>query len=331
MLSHFQNSPLLSIVIPCYNRENFIATLISELLSQLDSTVEIIVIDDGSTDQSWEIIQTYLGKIKFASQKNKGPSAARNLGVKLARGRFIKFIDADDKCQAEGLIKVLGLSLNANPREIFLGDAISIDTNGRNFTTCRHDIGKYVEPGRINRLNLISLDIPCWLPIFPKEALLQVGLFNEHLWVGEDTDLALRLVAAGYYFVRKPIIVAKFCEHEESRLTLMTSEITFLHLYNSFKAYIKTCESFSNYSDLEKIALGKKIWVRGRDAARFNYPKISNSLFRLANRVGGEDSKAGSFIVLLAYKFLPPFTTERVLCLVKLWLAKLRFSRNFLH
>ena len=87
---------LVSVVVPCFNAERFIAETLESALHQTYSEIEIIVIDDGSTDNSARIIQSYRDRIKIQLGPNRGASVARNLGTALARGEFIQYLDADD-------------------------------------------------------------------------------------------------------------------------------------------------------------------------------------------------------------------------------------------
>mgnify|MGYP001792620145 CR=1 FL=1 len=90
------NNPLVSIIIPCYNSEKWIATTIQSALEQSYPNIEVIVIDDGSTDNSLNIIKSFEGKIIWKTGSNKGGCSARNIGLRLAKGEYIQFLDADD-------------------------------------------------------------------------------------------------------------------------------------------------------------------------------------------------------------------------------------------
>lgn len=92
---------LVSVIIPAYNRADSIANTISSIISQKYRPLEIIIVDDGSTDNTYEIVQPYLQKkellsIKYYYQKNQGVSVARNTGISKAKGEFISFLDSDD-------------------------------------------------------------------------------------------------------------------------------------------------------------------------------------------------------------------------------------------
>jgi glycosyltransferase involved in cell wall biosynthesis len=88
--------PLVSIVIPAFNCREHIADCIESALSQTYSSAEIIVVDDGSTDDTLEKLQPYVesGRVQVHKQTNRGPAAARNAGVRLARGKYLQFLDA---------------------------------------------------------------------------------------------------------------------------------------------------------------------------------------------------------------------------------------------
>ena len=95
-----KNNPLVSIIVPIYNTAKYLPSCLDSIINQTYQNLEIILIDDGSTDNSYQIAQKYSQKdprIKLFHQKNAGQSAARNYGIKIAIGRYISFIDSDDK------------------------------------------------------------------------------------------------------------------------------------------------------------------------------------------------------------------------------------------
>lgn len=101
---------MVSVVIPVYNVENYLEECLESVLNQTYSELEIICVDDGSTDRSLQILQEYAKKderVRVVSQQNKGAGAARNHGIKLANGRYIYFMDSDDYCDAALLEKTV--------------------------------------------------------------------------------------------------------------------------------------------------------------------------------------------------------------------------------
>lgn len=92
------NKDLISIIVPVYNGEKYISHCIGSLIKQDYKRIEIIIVDDGSIDKTQEVCERYLkdNRIRYYFQKNQGPSAARNLGIQKARGKWIMFVDCDD-------------------------------------------------------------------------------------------------------------------------------------------------------------------------------------------------------------------------------------------
>ena len=97
--------PTVSVVIPAYNAEEYIAETLDSVLSQNYSDYEILVIDDGSTDHTGEVLAHYGDRIHLFQKPNGGPASARNLGLKHARGRYIAFLDSDDLWHPEKLAR----------------------------------------------------------------------------------------------------------------------------------------------------------------------------------------------------------------------------------
>ncbi len=92
-----KENPLISVIIPTYNRANFLGEAIESVLSQTYKNLEVIIIDDGSTDDTRQLIEKYTDKrIIYLYQEHGGTSAARNKGIQEAKGEYIAFLDSDD-------------------------------------------------------------------------------------------------------------------------------------------------------------------------------------------------------------------------------------------
>lgn len=123
-------SQKVSIIIPVFNAENYISETIQSLLNQSYENIEIILVDDGSTDGSSKIIDNNIdARIKYYHQENKGAPAARNYGFEKAEGELVIFFDADDTLTQNGIYKVVEM-FNANQTiDMVIGDFSSVDDN----------------------------------------------------------------------------------------------------------------------------------------------------------------------------------------------------------
>lgn len=128
-----KDSPLISIVVPVYNIEKYIARCIKSILNQTYDNLEIILVDDGSTDNSARIcksLQNVDPRIIVLSQKNTGLSAARNTGISYSHGEYISFIDGDDYISAN-FVKEMFESLIANKADIAVCSILNVDDTGK--------------------------------------------------------------------------------------------------------------------------------------------------------------------------------------------------------
>ena len=199
--------PRVSVVIPAWNAAGCLSRAIDSVLAQTWLEWEIIVVDDGSTDHSLALLAGYSGRIQVISQANAGPSAARNRGLRAARGQYVAFLDADDHWLPEKLERQVAL-LDARPEIGFCSTATAV-------------VDRYGQPLR---------DWPCCTGAVPlletlfmhssavsgstsgvlarRELLLAAAGFDERLRGFEDPDLWLRLSAhAGYACIPEALTV----------------------------------------------------------------------------------------------------------------------------
>jgi glycosyltransferase involved in cell wall biosynthesis len=101
------SDPLVSVIVPVYNGERFLREAIESILAQTYSPIEVIVVDDGSTDDTAEIARSFGDRVRCIRQANAGPAVARNNGLAAATGEFVAFLDADDTWTSEKLARQL--------------------------------------------------------------------------------------------------------------------------------------------------------------------------------------------------------------------------------
>lgn len=190
--------PLVSIIVPVYNGSKYIKTAIESIFEQTYSNYEVIVVDDGSTDNTREILKPYEDRIYYLYQANEGSASARNLGIKVAKGELIAFLDADDYWSIPEKLTRQVACFNNEP---MLG---CVNTGWRIVNGDNEHI-KTVQPWH----KAPELNLETWLKrkcvrtsamIFRREWLEKVGGFDEELKQSHDVDLILRLSLAGCKF-----------------------------------------------------------------------------------------------------------------------------------
>lgn len=174
-------SPLVSIVVPVFNNARFLAETIQTILQQDYKPVEIIMIDDGSTDGSATIIKNH-PDIHYVYQDNRGPAAAKNAGVKIAKGEYVAFLDADDLWASDKLSKQVAC-MEASPQ---LGYTI---------TFMRMHMMPGLEKPHWLKQELLDRSLTAYLPsslLMRRDCLQQVGEFDEAFKTSDEVDWFFR-------------------------------------------------------------------------------------------------------------------------------------------
>jgi len=193
-------TPLVSIIIPCYNAERYVGEAIRSALDQAYPNVEVIVIDDGSTDGSLEVMRSFGDAIRWETGPNRGASAARNRGVELARGELLNFLDADDLLHRDKLERQVPVMV-AGRAEVVFSDCETYPM-GHPEQAQRYSTGH--EDGEDAVVLCVSRFVLCHTSLIWKSTLDSLGGFREDLPWWEDYELYLRLACAGLTFHRLP-------------------------------------------------------------------------------------------------------------------------------
>lgn len=201
----------ISIIIPTYNRAHVLSRAIDSVLSQSFEDYELIIVDDGSDDETKDLVIQYGDKIKYFFTKQKGVSAARNLGIKESSGEWIALLDSDDEWLSNKLEKQVQF-IESNPEvPLVHGEEIWIRNGKRVNPRNKHKkFGGWIFEKCIP-LCVISPSAS----LIKKDILLQLGGFDERFPVCEDYDLWLKLTAKfPVGFIEDPIIV-KYGGHQD--------------------------------------------------------------------------------------------------------------------
>ena len=200
----------ISVVIPSYNRKDFLKRSIDSAINQTKKPLEIIVVDDGSTDGTEAMIKSDYDFVKFIKQKNKGVSAARNIGIKVSIGEWICFLDSDDEWKKDKLEKQINV-MKSNPgykffhsNEIWIKNGLRINQKKKHKKYGGDIFDKCLDMCRISPSSVM----------IDKTVFDEVGNFNEYLVVCEDYELWLRICDKyRVFFIDEPLII-KYGGHQ---------------------------------------------------------------------------------------------------------------------
>ena len=200
----------ISVVIPSYNRKEFLKRSIDSAINQTKKPFEIIVVDDGSTDGTETMIKSDYDFVKFIKQKNKGVSAARNIGIEVSIGEWICFLDSDDEWKKDKLEKQI-IAIKSNPgykifhsNEIWIKNGIRINQKKKHKKYGGDIFDKCLDMCRISPSSVM----------IDKTVFDEVGNFNENLVVCEDYELWLRICDKyRVFFIDEPLII-KYGGHQ---------------------------------------------------------------------------------------------------------------------
>jgi hypothetical protein len=190
------NGPCVSIIIPCFNAERYIGEAITSALGQTYPYKEIIVIDDGSTDGSPEVIRSFGTTIRREFGPNRGGCAARNRGIELAQGEWIQFLDADDVLAPEKLERQVAAASEHPDCTVYCDYELVNADDGQWVETHSADC-RGIDP---LAFVLRSMRLQTSAPLHRKDRLTAVGGFRTDLQGSQEFDLHLRLAAAGTRF-----------------------------------------------------------------------------------------------------------------------------------
>ncbi len=259
--------PFFSVIIPLYNKEAFIESTLKSVLQQTFQDYEIIIVDDGSTDNSSQLVSNFNNeKITLLKQKNQGVSVARNLGIEHATANYIALLDADDVWHKNHLIelkKQIDLFPNAglycNNYEIFhRNNVLKKASFNFNYNTECLIVEDYFKASIINSV--------AWTSAvgFSKTNFINLGGFNTNLKTAQDLDLWIRF-ALNYLVSFNPTITMSYKFYIGNSLSKNEKNYNYIRheFINSYNEEAKNNPSLKLYLDVNRYALALRSKLNG--------------------------------------------------------------------
>ncbi len=282
------SSPLVSVIIPCYNAANWIGQAIDSVLNQTWQNIEIIVVDDGSTDDSLSVLDKYVGKnIEVITQENRGASSARNQGLNRAKGDYIQYLDADDLISVNKIkSQVKRLENQADSISSCQWGRFFDDSNKAKFL--RQEIWKDLYPREwfiTAWSNMEMMQPGVWLT--PRTIVDKVGQWDESLSLDDDGEYFTRVICAA----RKVLFVdeAKVYYRSGSPSSLSSAKKMndcLSRLEVARRSIKKVIETFAD-DEIEK-ACADRMQLAAYDLAMYSY-RLSGEALTEADKLGGSN------------------------------------------
>jgi glycosyltransferase involved in cell wall biosynthesis len=252
--------PKFSVVIAVYNKEKFIGNTLQSVLNQTFTDFEIIIFNDGSTDTSEQIINSFTDpRISYHSQFNAGAAAARNAAIKKASAPYVALLDADDIWEANYLEEQNRLIAKYPNESVFAcNSAIKDGKNSINETYSVSLEGKEDVVVNFFEASYISSIINSSTTVLKKEVFETTGIYDTTIKSGEDTDLFIR-IGLNYNIVFSPKILVTIIRNQESlsQTTLSVKNKPTFEAYNHLEVSNKPLKKFLDLNRYSMALLAK--------------------------------------------------------------------------
>ena len=324
---------LVSIIIPCYNNDSFVAQAIDSALAQTYPNIEIVIVDDGSTDNSPSIVDEYRDRATVTHQANAGACVARNNGLARSKGEWIKFLDADDLLKPDCIMSQI--TKHSGREIVIFGDCELIDEVGRVTPHPTHAVTSDLSSGDYANLRtFLSSPVLTSTTLFPRSALNRTGAFNPSVQRGQEHELHLRLFLNGVDFEYHPQICYQYRQHQSpTRLSVSRHRRSHFNSFENFEFLVRMIENGPRRADVDfnRKVLGQSAWRTGRRLLRYGEHDHADLFFAEAVRLGGQEAISGTEYYKFSVKHGNPYLAERISKLINQAVSLIRSTNSLIR
>lgn len=272
---------MISVIIPSYNRQNTIVDAVNSVLNQTYSDIEVIIVDDGSTDDTIQLLNAINDpRIVIVHQDHNGACAARNRGIQIARGEYIAFHDSDDLCK-QNRLEIQKKCLESNNADMVCGNVLT-HLNGKSFVSPGYSAGWLDSPNKLFNITTMSF--------FGKTSVFREFMFDPDMPRWQDLDLLLTMCGkASIYFCEEVL-----CDYYRDGDSMSLNPQKCLDAFELMMSKYPSIESAGGmlYSRLlkmyadSKVAIGRKDYYSDYKNVFLNNKSFVNFVWLCFSRVG---------------------------------------------
>lgn len=303
---------LVSVITPCHDAAPFIAETIGSVRAQRHPMVEHIVVDDASTDGSWEVIRSFGDQVQAVRlERNMGAAHARNVGAALARGEYLMFLDADDLIREDALAELVAAVRDRRGSAAVCQWRRLVQGSGGAWRSVPAGI-VYPPPPDALRGWLEQAWVPTCAVLWRRDVYHSTGGWDETLTLGDDGDLMMRALARGMRLVPADGGEAYYRSHGEGRLSLSQDVFQLRRLESQRRVLVKLHGHLDGLAHLERyrVPLGVAYRRLGLSALRHGHATFGRQCMERGRELSGSVAVSRTLHGRLLERLLGPALKE---------------------
>jgi glycosyltransferase involved in cell wall biosynthesis len=282
--------PNVAVIIPSFNNARTVRDAVDSALTQAGVNVEVVVVDDGSSDGSYDALTLLGNRIRLVRQRNAGACVARNRGLVETTAPFVKFLDADDVLEPGCLAAQLAQAQRAGRDTVIFGRCIWVTPQGTQIG--HYPPGSLPDGAQLSAADLVEASPLTSCPLHRRELLEMVGGFDPSCPRGQEHDLHVRLALSGVTFIFRDTLCYRYIQHEsatrisahQGRRAVCAAQI---EIYERQVALAVAGGLISAGASPLRLAFARHFWRHGRVCARFGHYDLTTHCFARSDEIAG--------------------------------------------